>query len=95
MLKTFFENEMDWNGVPIQNAHYFDHMKFSNSGNEYLSRMGKYPVISLSLKAAKQPTLALSYAKFPKPYWSNTSSNSIIRTFIDFSDSSVKKRQKI
>ena len=30
-------------------------------------------------------------SRFPKPYWSNTSSNNIIRTLIEVSDSSVKQ----
>lgn len=63
MLKTFFENEMDWNGKQIENAYYFNNMKIISTGEEYLHHMGKYPVISLSLKAAKQPTFQLAHAQ--------------------------------
>lgn len=63
MLKAYFENEMDWNGKQIENAHYFANMKIAGTGEEYLSHMGKYPVISLSLKAAKQPTFQLAHAQ--------------------------------
>lgn len=63
MLKTFFENEMDWNGKQIENTYYFNNMKIISTGEEYLHHMGKYPVISLSLKAAKQPTFQLAHAQ--------------------------------
>ena len=53
--------------------------------------MGKYPVVNLTLKSAKQSTFESAYYKFkeeiaeefgrhhafPRPYWINTSSNEV------------------
>ena len=55
MLKTFFELEMDSKGNVIDNSHYFEGMKIAEAGECYMNQQGKYPVISLSLKSAKQP----------------------------------------
>lgn len=62
MLKTFFEKELDKQGKPIDNQHYFTGMKIMNAGEKYLDFMGKYPVISLSLKSAKQPDFVMAYS---------------------------------
>lgn len=61
MLKTYFEQEMDFDGNITDNAHYFKGMKILESGEEYTEHMGKHPVISLSLKSAKQPEYAMAY----------------------------------
>lgn len=61
MLKTFFEAEIDQKGNKIDNSHYFDGMKIMNAGEAYTSHMGKYPVISLSLKSTKQPNYQMAY----------------------------------
>ena len=61
IVKTFFEAEIDAKGNPIDNRHYFDGMKIMDAGEEYTDHMGQYPVISLSLKSAKQPDFELAY----------------------------------
>ncbi|MDO4554986.1 MAG: AAA family ATPase [Lachnospiraceae bacterium] len=61
MLKTFFEAEVDKNGNVIDNSHYFKGMKIMDCGKSYLAWMGRYPVISLSLKSAKQPDFSLAF----------------------------------
>lgn len=61
MLKTFFEAEIDQKGNKIDNSHYFDGMKIMDAGEAYTSHMGRYPVISLSLKSAKQPNYQMAY----------------------------------
>ena len=48
MLRYFFEKG---NG---ENAKLFQGLKIMDAGNEYLVHMGKYPVISISLKSMKQ-----------------------------------------
>ena len=58
MLRTFFEMEPDASGNVRDNSGYFAGMKVMGCGEEVLSRMGKYPVINLSLKGAKQPDFA-------------------------------------
>ena len=55
MLRTFFETEIGSDGKPVDNRRYFEGKKIMGCGGEVLSRMGKYPVIKLSLKSAKQP----------------------------------------
>ena len=61
MLKTFFEQEMDTDGNVIDNSVYFKGMKVMNEGEEYTSKLGAYPVISLSLKSGKQPNFEMAY----------------------------------
>ena len=62
MVKTYFEQEIDKAGEIIDNSHYFQNMKILESGEKYTQHMGKYPVISLSLKSAKQPDFEMAYA---------------------------------
>lgn len=62
-LKTFFEKDMDISGDITDNSHYFDGMKIAQAGEEYTKHMGQYPVISLSLKSAKQPDFETAYEK--------------------------------
>jgi len=54
MLKYFFENsEKD-------NYYLFENLNIMKAGEKYISHMGKYPVINLSLKSAKQPNFELA-----------------------------------
>ena len=63
MLRTFFEAEIDLDGKPVNNSRYFEGKKIMDCGGEVLSRMGKYPVIKLSLKSAKQPDFSTAFSK--------------------------------
>ena len=54
MLKTFFEEELDRDGSPVDNHRYFEGMKINDCDERIMSKMGRYPVIRLSLKSAKQ-----------------------------------------
>ena len=58
MLKTFFEKELDEVGNVLDNRRYFDGMKIMSAGEKYISNMGQYPVIFLSLKSTKQADMA-------------------------------------
>ena len=49
MLRYFFEMGK------ADNSELFQGMKIMDAGEEYLAHMGKYPVISISLKSMKQP----------------------------------------
>lgn len=60
-IRTFFEKEMDVNGNTTDNSHYFNGRKIMQAGERYVAEMGQYPVISLSLKSAKQPTFEMAY----------------------------------
>lgn len=55
MLRTFFEREYDGDGNVVDNRRYFEGKKIMDAPREILSMMGRYPVIKLSLKSAKQP----------------------------------------
>ena len=63
MLCTFFELEYDYNGNVIDKRRYFEGKKIMNAGDKILSMMGKYPVIKLSLKSAKQRDYLTSFKK--------------------------------
>ncbi len=61
MIQTFFEDERTKTGEKIDNSHYFDGMNIMAAGEKYISEMGKYPVIKISLKSAKQPDYKMAY----------------------------------
>ena len=61
MLQCYFEIEKNEEGKQIHKDSYFQGMKILNAGDAYTSKMGQYPVISLSLKSAKQPTFEMAY----------------------------------
>ena len=54
MLRTFFELEYDFDGNVIDKKHYFSDKKIMQCDESILSKMGKYPVIALSLKSGKK-----------------------------------------
>lgn len=59
MLQYFYEDTGD-KKITAENKKLFDGLKIMDAGKAIVGRMGKYPVISLSLKSAKQPTLNLA-----------------------------------
>lgn len=61
MLRRFFEMELDEAGNPVDNRYIFQNMKITSCGEVYLSKQGKFPVINLSLKSAKQPDYEMAY----------------------------------
>ena len=63
MLRTFFELEYDYNGNVIDKRRYFEGKKIMDADDEILSMMGKYPVIKLSLKSAKQKDYMTAFKK--------------------------------
>ena len=54
MLRYFFEQGNHNNSEPFRG------LKIMEAGEKYLSHMGKYPVISLSLKSMKQHSYKLA-----------------------------------
>ena len=54
-LQTFYEDERKDDGTHVDNSRYFEGKKIMEADDRILSKMGKYPVIKLSLKSAKQP----------------------------------------
>lgn len=63
MLRTFFEEEYDRDGNMIDKRRYFEGKKIMEAGEGILSMMGKYPVIMLSLKSAKQRDFKTAFIK--------------------------------
>lgn len=63
MLQYFFEDMRDSDGRKIDHTGLFEGMAILRAGNRYLSHMGQYPVISLSLKAGKRPTFEGVYSQ--------------------------------
>ncbi len=58
MLRYFFEkSEQD-------NTYLFNDLAISKAGEKYLSYMGQYPVISISLKGMKQGSYELAFLQF-------------------------------
>lgn len=61
MIRRFFEDERTVTGERIDNGKLFDGLKIMNAGEKYLAMQQQYPVISLSLKSAKQPVFEMAY----------------------------------
>ncbi|MBN1069581.1 AAA family ATPase, partial [Clostridium botulinum] len=55
MLQYYFEKREE------DNAYLFENLNIMKAGEEYISHMGQYPVINLSLKSAKQPNFELAF----------------------------------
>ena len=43
-------------GAKIDNTHLFKGLNILQAGEKYVSHMGQYPVINMTLKAGKRPT---------------------------------------
>ena len=63
MIRTFFEQEIDDDGNLVDNSRYFDGKKIITASPEIVSMAGKYPVINLSLKSARQPDFLSTFMK--------------------------------
>lgn len=61
MLQYFFEDMRTDSGERKDHAYLFENLQIMEAGEEYLAHMGSYPVISLTLKDAKQPDFELAY----------------------------------
>lgn len=61
MIRRFFEDERTINGEKISNKHLFDGLNIMYAEEKYLEMQEQYPVISISLKSAKQPSYRMAY----------------------------------
>lgn len=61
MLKCYFEDGTDIEGRKLDNSGLFEGLKIMDAGEKYLKHQGKYPVIFISLKSAKQPDYDMAY----------------------------------
>jgi len=53
-LQTFYEDERKDDGTHVDNSRYFEGKKIMEADDKILSKMGKYPVIKLSLKRSRR-----------------------------------------
>ena len=62
MLQYYFEDRRDeFTGRKIDNSYLFEGLNIKSEGEKYTKYIGKYPVINLSLKSAKQGSLDLAF----------------------------------
>lgn len=61
MLRYFFEDARDEKGNRKDHTKLFEGLRIAGEGEKYLAHMGRYPVISLSLKSGKQPDFQMAY----------------------------------
>lgn len=61
MVRTFFEKELDSRGNTSDNSSCFQGKKILLASEKYALFMGRFPVISLSLKSAKQKDFSTAY----------------------------------
>ena len=62
MIQYYFEDRRDeFTGEKIDNSYLFEGLNIKAEGEKYTKDMGKYPVINLSLKSAKQRSLDLAF----------------------------------
>ncbi len=89
MIQYYFEKtEQD-------NSYLFDNLKISQAGDKYKDHMGKYPVISLSLKSMKQATYESSFALYKKIISDEFKRHSSILKSPNISESDKKKYEAI
>ena len=69
MLQTFFELEYDYDGNIVDNRKYFEGKKIMEAGDEVVSMLGKYPVLFLTLKSAKQPDFVGAFYQLKNAIW--------------------------
>lgn len=62
MLQYYFEDRRDeFTGEKIDNSYLFEGLNIKGESEKYTKYIGKYPVINLSLKSAKQGSLDLAF----------------------------------
>lgn len=66
MLQYFFEDMHTTKGEQLDNRWIFEGLNIMEAGESYLSHMGAYPVITLTLKAGKQSTFESAYKQLAR-----------------------------
>lgn len=62
MLQYFFEDARNDQGEKQEHSQLFEGLRIMETGERYLSHMGQYPVVNLTLKGGKQPDFELASA---------------------------------
>lgn len=70
MIRRFFEDDITEKGEKVDNRYLFDGLKITECGEKVLQHQHQqqYPVIFLTLKSAKQPSLEMAYAELKNVY---------------------------
>ncbi len=66
MIRRFFEDERTGSGEKIDNSRLFKGLAVEQAGQQYLAEQQQYPVISMSLKSAKQQNFEMAYLMLKK-----------------------------
>lgn len=61
MIQRFFEKEITEGGGITDNRYLFDGLAVSSCGGDIMEHCQQYPVITISLKSAKQPDYQMAY----------------------------------
>ncbi len=80
VIRRFFEDERTEKGEKIDNTYIFDDLAVSRCSEEVLRHMGRYPVISFSLKSAKQKEYSLAYGELKKRIGEEFKRHGYVRT---------------
>lgn len=94
MLQAFFENT----GEEEENQkrrELFKHLQIMNAGDAYTSHMGKYPVIFLTLKSAKQRTFQSALFKIKECISQEYRRHAFVCDGVKLSDSEKQLFQKL
>ena len=62
MIQRFFEKEITEGGGITDNRYLFDGLAVSSCGGDIMEHCQQYPVITISLKSAKQPDYQMAYS---------------------------------
>ena len=90
MLRTFFEKEYDSEGNVVDKRRYFEGKKIMDAPEDILSMMGRYPVIKLSLKSAKQPRYISAALQLRDEIISEFSRHSYIRNSTKLDEDDIR-----
>ena len=66
MIRRFFEDERTQDGEKIDNGYLFEDLAITTCSEEILAHQQRYPVISMTLKSAKQKDYHLAYEELKK-----------------------------
>ncbi|MCM1258991.1 MAG: ATP-binding protein [Roseburia sp.] len=94
MLRYFFEDTGDTE-KNVQNSELFKGLKIMEAGEQYTSQMSMYPLVSLTLKSAKQPVFPSAYNKLKNELAEEFQRHQYVLESDQISDKDKKLFQKI
>lgn len=94
MLRYFFEDSGDARKNET-NRNLFDGLKIMDAGDIYTAQMGQYPVISLTLKSAKQPNFDSAFYQLKNEIAGEFSRHNFLLNSSELSESEKEKFRSI